>query len=284
MKKIGFIDYYLDEWHANKYPGWIEQATNGAMRVAFAYGKQDAPGGRTNADWCRDNGIELLRTIEEVVERSDYLIVLSPDHPEFHEELATLPLQSGKPTYVDKTFAPDRGTALRLFATARNHGTPVYSSSALRFAAEYERIDRTGIDMVCSFGPGAYANYSVHQIEPIVSLMGSEAERIMFVGTERSPAWLIGFRDGRQASMHHFGSAAFSMSIHYGAGKSEAVRIESDFFAAFIRSLTRFFATGEVPVDPAETIAIMTIIEQGLLAIASPFQWMALPTDDGYGV
>ena len=27
--KIGFIDYYLDEWHANKYPAWIKEASNG---------------------------------------------------------------------------------------------------------------------------------------------------------------------------------------------------------------------------------------------------------------
>ena len=26
MKKIGFIDYYLDEWHANNYPQFIKDA------------------------------------------------------------------------------------------------------------------------------------------------------------------------------------------------------------------------------------------------------------------
>jgi hypothetical protein len=25
MKKIGFIDYFLDEWHAENYPQWIEE-------------------------------------------------------------------------------------------------------------------------------------------------------------------------------------------------------------------------------------------------------------------
>lgn len=25
MKKIGFIDYYLSEWHANNYPIWIKE-------------------------------------------------------------------------------------------------------------------------------------------------------------------------------------------------------------------------------------------------------------------
>ena len=31
MKKIGFIDYYLDEWHANNYPGFFKEAADGQM-------------------------------------------------------------------------------------------------------------------------------------------------------------------------------------------------------------------------------------------------------------
>ena len=30
MKKIGFIDFFLDEWHANNYPKWIRQASAAA--------------------------------------------------------------------------------------------------------------------------------------------------------------------------------------------------------------------------------------------------------------
>ena len=26
MKKIGFIDYYISEWHANNYPAWMKDA------------------------------------------------------------------------------------------------------------------------------------------------------------------------------------------------------------------------------------------------------------------
>ena len=38
MTKIGFIDYYLDEWHADNYPAWIREASGGEMEVAWAYG------------------------------------------------------------------------------------------------------------------------------------------------------------------------------------------------------------------------------------------------------
>ena len=26
MKKIGFADYYISEWHANNYPAWMKEA------------------------------------------------------------------------------------------------------------------------------------------------------------------------------------------------------------------------------------------------------------------
>ena len=135
----------------------------------------------------------------------DYLIVLSPDNPEFHEELSQSPLQSGKPTYIDKTFAPDRETAIRLFDLAAKHGTPMYSTSALRFASEYRELDRSDIQTISGWGPGAFANYSIHQIEPIVSLMGTSPKRVMYIGTPDSPALLIDFGDGRQATVNHLG-------------------------------------------------------------------------------
>lgn len=280
VKKIGFIDYYLDEWHAEQYPAWIEEASNGRLKVTCAYGKKDSDHGLSNADWCNKHGIRLLHSIEEVVEQSDYLIVLSPDHPEFHEVLSALPLQSGKPTYIDKTFAPDRATALRLFETAERYGTPMYSSSALRFATEYAEADRQGIDAICSIGPGYYDNYSIHQIEPIVSLMGSGANRVMYIGTENSPALLIGFNDGRQAEIHHFGGdCPFQMAVNYRTGCSKLLRPESDFFRLFIKNLVTFFETGASTVDPAETISVITIIEYGKKAAKIPYQWIPLPVD-----
>ncbi|MFB4331030.1 Gfo/Idh/MocA family protein [Paenibacillus sp. CR_12] len=278
MKKIGFIDLHLDQFHANKYPGWIEQASEHAMKVMYAYGKRDKENGLTNAAWSKEFGIELLPTIEEVVERSDYLIVLSPDNPEFHEELSQLPLQSGKPTYIDKTFAPDRETAIRLFDLATKHGTPMYSTSALRFASEYTELDRSDIQTISSWGPGAFANYSIHQIEPIVSLMGTSPKRVMYIGTPDSPALLIDFGDGRQATVNHLGdNCPFTLGIKNGDGGFKQVTANSNFFALFIENLVNFFETGEPAVNPAETVAVITIIEYGLKAADTPYVWVDLP-------
>lgn len=278
MKKIGFIDYYLDEWHANQYPAWIRDAAGGAMEVAFAYGMKDAEHGLSNKEWCAKNGVTPCGTIEEVVARSDYLIVLSPDNPEQHEALAELPLASGKPTYIDKTFAPDRAAALRLFERAARHRTPLYSSSALRYAAEYAEVEREGIRVISSWGPGLLENYSIHQIEPIVALMGTEAKRVMFTGTEAAPALLIEFSGGRQATIQQPGPGCpFTMAVNYASGACRVVQPASDFFQSFIRDLARFFETGEAAVPPAETIAVISIIENGLIAAKQPYQWIELP-------
>ncbi|KGE17066.1 hypothetical protein [Paenibacillus wynnii] len=280
MKRIGFIDYFLDEWHANQYPDWIEQSSGGTMKVTCAYGKVDAPNGRTNADWCRDKGIELLPTIQAVIDSSDYLIVLSPDHPEFHEELSLLPLQSGKPTYVDKTFAPDRETANKMFERAAQHNTPLYSSSALRFAPEYGDARDKEIDTIFSQGPGKYSNYAVHQIEPIVSLMGVGAKRVMSVGTELAPALLIEYPNGRQASILHIQNSPFLLTLQYENGESARVTAEADFFAAFIDDLVHFFKTGISTVPPEETILVITLIEYGSKAREKPYQWIELPVPE----
>ena len=56
--KIGFVDYYIAEWHANNYPRMIAEASGGEMTVSGAYGMIDSPlGGLTTAAWCEKMNI-----------------------------------------------------------------------------------------------------------------------------------------------------------------------------------------------------------------------------------
>ena len=142
----------------------IREASGGQMTVAFAYAVIDSPlGGLTTGQWCERQGIARCRSVEELIEKSDALIVLSPDNCEQHEGLCQLPLRSGKPCFVDKTFTPDGATARRLFDIARAHGTPCFSSSALRFAQEYQGL--SGVRQLVSLG-GSVETYVIHQLEP----------------------------------------------------------------------------------------------------------------------
>ncbi|HML46940.1 MAG TPA: Gfo/Idh/MocA family oxidoreductase, partial [Clostridia bacterium] len=165
MIKIGFIDYYLDEWHANNYPAWmrdIARAQGWDIDICYAYGQMDKPGGLTTQAWCEKNGVESCPTIEDLVEKSDAILVLSPDNSEQHERLGDPALRSGKPVYMDKTFSPDLASGIRMFDLAERHATPLCSSSALRYAKALIPNGRSEqVSAVVTTGPGSLETYAV---------------------------------------------------------------------------------------------------------------------------
>lgn len=274
MKKIGFIDYYLDEWHANNYPEMIKKLSNGEFQVCYAYAMVDAPNGLTNKEWSEKYQIELLPTIDAVVEKSDCIIILSPDNPEMHKQLSAVPLSSEKSVYIDKTFAPDKKTAVRIFELADKNNTPCYSCSALVFSSELKEIEKNEIAFISSWGPGDYEIYSIHQIEPVVSLMGTEAKRVMFLGNKTHPSMMIEFANNRRAQIAFFKNSSFVMNIAYQNGLSKQIDIHSDYFTALITELIQYFKTGIIPVSHEQTISVIAIREAGLRAMADPFTWV----------
>ncbi len=275
--KIGFIDYFLDEWHANNYPKLFAEASGGEITIGSAYGMIDSPrGGMTTDAWCESFGIKKAASIEQVIAENDCLVVLSPDNPEMHPELCKLPLMSGKRTYIDKTFALSKKEAEDIFAIAEANNTPCYSSSALRFATEIKALDKNGIDFISSRGPGVFDIYAIHQVEPIVTLMGSDVRRVMSIGTAATPGLLIDYRDGRRATMNTWSAGDFNMQLKYASGNVTNVPTCSDYFPNFIADLVDFFRTGEVKVAHDETIAIMAILEKGRAALADPEHWQEI--------
>ncbi len=278
MLKIGFIDYYLDEWHANNYPEFIKEASAGEMEVAYAYGHIDSPiGGMTTDEWCAKYQIPRCMSIGELIEKSDVLIVLSPDNCEMHEQLCELPLRSGKLTYVDKTFAPDYATARRIFDNAEAHNTPCYSTSALRFATEYADIDRAAIRGINLVGPNEFETYAIHQLEPLMMLMQASAKRVMYLPGDGWYTVCVEMTDGRFGTISGYKSGSpFTYQI---AGNGETVRgeVTSDYFRIFIRNLVEFFRTGKAPVSHEETLRIMAVRGAGLEAQSHPAEWVAVP-------
>ena len=277
MKKIGFIDYYLDEWHANNYPEFIKKQSGGRYEVCYAYGKIDSPiGGMTNKEWSEKYGIPLLGSIEEVIEKSDLLIVLSPDNPEMHLELTDLPLKSGKLCYVDKTFAPDKETAIKIFENAEAHGTKCFSSSALRFVTEFKEVNTDKIYKIYSEGPGTYDMYSIHQIEPIMSLMKCRVKRVMALSDKEHPSLIIEFEDGRFVQTYHRvdKNNTFRTTICYEDNKADVFDIKSDYFSLFIDAMIEFFDTGIIPVPKEQTIDVIAVRAAGVKAFETPFTWI----------
>lgn len=273
MLKIGFIDYYLDEWHANNYPAWIERVSDGEAKVTLAWALMDSPkeDGRTTTKWCEDMRIPRAENIQQVLDECDSIIVLSPDDCQLHEMLCDLPLKSGKPVFVDKTFAPDTASAKRMFEKAAEYHTPCFSSSALRYATEYQ--DQGHLDTLCSWGPGNYEIYSVHQIEPMMMLMKGTAKRVMAMTCAERVLLIVEFDDGRLATVNTLQGGPFLMHLSGEQGK-RVVEAKSDYFRIFLKEFVAFSRTGIAPVTPEETIAVMAVREAGIHAIQVPGTWV----------
>jgi len=283
MKKIGFIDYYLDEWHANNYPAMIRNgAFKDRMDVALAW-EEIHPEGRKHIDqWCSEFKVAKAQSIEQVVEESDYIIVLSPDNSERHEDLADLPLKSGKPVYIDKPIAPSLAIAERIYAKAEKYNTPLMSSSALRFGSNLQKALKNEFagerpSFVATLGDLPFHIYAIHQIEMVVVLLGTGAKRVMQFGSEYSKAMAIDYGDNRRAVIDLLPGQPFQLRATYGDGKLLTITDMDDIFVKFVEGMLQFFETGVSPVPVAETLEVAALIEAGSTALATPDIWVPLP-------
>ncbi len=281
MKKIGLIDHYLDNWHANNLPRWLLDETGGEYQICYAWGSLSESNPRPNGEctknsvmWCAEHNIELCRDAAEVVEKSDVIMVLSPNNPEMHPELCRDAFKSGKRTYVDKTFATDAKAARMLIDMANEGNTPMFSTSALRFSTELQNVKREGLKVISSRGPNSYDIYSIHQIEMLVSLFGPDFTRVMAVGDMTAPALVIEFSGGRYATMGHFGGqCSFNMALSYDDGEHVLINECSDYFPNFVHELIDFFETGDIKAPYEETLAVIAIRELGFKALQNPGVW-----------
>jgi hypothetical protein len=220
MKKIGLVDYFISEWHANNYPGWIRelcQRENLDYEIAYAYAELDLSPvtGETTDEWCQRMGVQRCDTIDELCQKSDYIIILAPSHPDTHQRLAKEVLKHGKRTYIDKTFAPDYETAKEIFHLAEAGGAPIFSTSALRYAVELQGIEGTK-SVITTGGGSNLAEYAIHQIEMAVMLLKSTPIALKLEKQGEQSVIRVKFEDDKWATMVYPPSMPFTVCTSDG--------------------------------------------------------------------
>ncbi|MDD5728114.1 MAG: Gfo/Idh/MocA family oxidoreductase [Victivallales bacterium] len=280
-KKIGFIDYFIDEWHANNYPAMIRNSSRkNEFEIHLAWEKITKPGARNLEKWCADFNIKAASGIEQVVEKCDCIAVLAPSAPQVHEELSDLALRSGKPVYIDKPFAPNLAAARRMIEKAAAHHTPMMSSSALRFGSELQKVvyetlaGEKAYFASTSGGGSSFWEYSIHQFEMLVMLLGTGASRVMQCGRGDSQLMLIDYPDKRRGVMNRMKCHSFQTAFEYGDGVCQAIKEMSDFFQCFIEAMLEFFVTGKPCIFPDEMLEVTALVETGIKALEFPDSWV----------
>ena len=276
MKTIGFIDYFLNEWHANEYPGMIKayNEKNGTdYQVQYAWAEMDIPGGMSTDEWCNLHGVARCNSIEELCKKCDCVIVLSPSNPEKHLQYAKAVFQCGKSPYIDKTFAPDYATAKEIYALAEKYGVKFFTSSALRYADELNAYTGTAKAIFTTGGGSNFDEYVIHQVEMIVKCLGVGAKQVRYVENAGQEWAELAYEDGRCARMLFAPCMPFAATVSDAAG-TKYLPIDSAFFDHLIADIVHFFETGETSFCACETLEVMKIREAVIKAKSAAGVWL----------
>ena len=263
MKKIGIIDYFIDEWHSNTYLGLFEKASQALgveYKVVYGYAEVEQDGKMRTDDWCAKNNVIRCNTIEELCEKSDNILILAPANPETHLRYAEAALKYGKTTYIDKTFAPDLETAKAIFAVAEKYNTKIFTSSALRYAEEI--ADYTDVKNVMIKGGGrSLEEYIIHQIEMAVKLTKGEQAKLAHVFSGDKQSTIVLEYAGRTVTLSYSNSGwGFSVDVETDKANCEYKNVEKGTeFYRLVESIVKFFETNEEPFDKKETLAVLAI-------------------------
>ena len=281
MKKIGFVDYYLSEWHANNYPNWLREECEKKgldYEVAYAWAELDVSprDNKTTDEWCTEFGVTRCQTLEELCEKSDVIVILAPTNPEKHLGYAEVVLPYGKPTYIDKTFTPDLATAKKIFALAEAHGTKFFSTSALRYATELNECESC-TQIMTTGGGRDIEEYIVHQAEMVVCKLGLGAEAVKAEVIGDQTLFIVKYADGRAASMIFGEKYSFTAYMNTAENKpTKMLKITSDFFKLLMADILNFFENGEISFDTAQTLEVMSLRESALKAANTPDTWIEI--------
>ena len=269
MKKIGFVDYYISEWHANNYPKWIEKVCEESgydYKVAYCWAELDASpiNGETTDAWCEKFDVKKCATLEELCEKSDVIVILSPRNPETHLGYAETVLKYGKRTYIDKTFAPNLETAEKIFELGKKYNAPFFSTSALRYAEELDCVGEL-CNIIVTGGGSNLPEYFIHLGEMVVKKLGVG---IKTVTAEKNGTQCIikaDYGDGKCGTMIY--GANMPYNAYLTTAKGELWKsINSPFFEGLIADMLRFFESGETSFDSAETLEVMRLRDMALSA------------------
>ena len=162
---------------------------------------------------------------------------------------------------------------------AEQSGTPCWSSSALRFAEEYQAADKTNIKGVNAWGPNGFEDYAIHQLEPIFMMMQAPATEVMHLTNDEVYTGVLRFADGRTATLSGYAKGSpFMMNIARSTENS-VLEIRSDYFRHFIEALVEFFKNGTIPAPHGETLSIISAWGALMEAEKTPGIWVKVPKD-----
>lgn len=219
----------------------------------------------------REFGVTIYPSIEELVKHVDAVLIESVDGRPHLAQAKTVIL-AGKPLYIEKPLGATLKDGLEIFALAKKHHVPVFSSSALRFSRETQAVRQGKVGKVLSAETSSPAKlephhmdlfwYGVHGVESLFTVMGTGLESV----TRKSSVPDAKVVEGRWAG----GRTGVFREGKYGGkavGEKGVAEVgQYNGYAPLVAAIIKFLQTGVSPVPERETIEILAFMEADFLS------------------
>ncbi|MBX3442509.1 MAG: Gfo/Idh/MocA family oxidoreductase [Planctomyces sp.] len=211
------------------------------------------------------HGVEIVDSIEALLERVD-CVLLETNDGRPHLEQALPVLKAGKPVFVDKPIAGSLADAVALFDAAKHYGTPMFSSSSLRYTDTVQAARRGELGVVtgCDTYSPAHLEpthpdlfwYGIHGVEPLFTVMGTGCREVSRRSTPDYDVVTGVWSDGRIGTFRGIrkGGSGYGGTVF----TDKAVTPLGPFtgYEPLAVEIAKFFRTREVPIPPEETLEI----------------------------
>ena len=277
MKRIGLIDYYINEWHALNYPAFlknVKKEIDSGFEITDFYAEIDHPD-LSSDEYEKKYDIHKCSSLEELCSTCDYLMVLYPDNPERKLDVIKRAIPFKKPVFVDKTFVDSFEEAKQVFELAKQFGTPLFTSSSLRYADEVVALENP--ESLLVIAPSVHlSDYWIHPLEIVVSKMGPNALRAKLSRSGVHNMLSIAYPENRSALIviAEGGNAQDFFVSGNGKFKQNLVRCVSSYFENEMKDILRFFKEKNPSFSYLETLEAMKLRD---IALQNRFdEWINL--------
>lgn len=215
-------------------------------------------------------GVEIVPSIAELLKKVD-CVMLETNDGNLHLEQAYEVFKAGKIVFIDKPIGANLAQAIAIFQLSKKYNVPLFSSSALRYVEQSQKL-RNG-DLGKVLGADTYspahlesshadlAWYGIHGIETLFTVMGTGCISVNRMSSEGTDVVVGLWNDGRIGTVR---GARTGKAPYGGNAVTENGIVSTGAYAGYeplLKEILNFFKTRIPPVTEKETLEIFTFME-----------------------
>ncbi|RZS96540.1 Gfo/Idh/MocA family protein [Cecembia calidifontis] len=239
--------------------------------AAYPYGSRDIPSSRDRipgyTEEIQKMGVKVVGSIADLLQQVD-VVLLETNDGKLHLEQAMEVFKAGKRMFIDKPITASYADAVKIFEASEKFGIPVFSSSSLRYVKGIEGIEKNKVLGADTFSPATIEPshpdlywYGIHGVETLYTVMGTGCESLVRISTENTDVVVGTWKDGRigtfrgtRTGVHDYGGTVFTTEKNIVLGPYSG-------YEPLLLEIVKYFETGNVPVQPEETLEILAFME-----------------------